>query len=43
MAFRGRLTHPEKRQDTLRMLLMSHYEASAQFCREWGRILGKRR
>ncbi len=43
MAFRGRLTHPEKRQDTLRMPLMSHYEASARFRREWGRILGKNR
>ena len=43
MASRRRLIHPEKHQDTLRMLLMSHYEASAQFCREWGRILDTNR
>ena len=43
MASRGRLTHPERRQDTLRTLVISHYEASAEFRREWGRILGKNR
>ncbi len=39
MASRGRLTLPEKYRDSLRSLLMSHYEVDIRFRRDWGRIL----